>query len=137
MAAPDGFQPLEPKSEFIRNLGIEICERIVDSSHRVFRIYPGVKQSNTGGFLHGGFILALADFALSYGTFDYNDRPPAMTLNINVNFLRAGRPGEALDITVTTRKQSGSVLFADAVFMVGNKTIAQATGVFRPMRPAS
>ena len=132
---PDGFAPLASKSRFIADMGLVMHERLVSPNERILRVLTNEGQGNSEGFLHGGFILALADFALSYGTFAPNDRPPSITLNVNVNFLRAARPGQWLEVKIDTRKQSGSVLFADGLISADGKVIAQASGVFRPVRP--
>lgn len=87
------------------------------------------------GFLYGGFIPSLADFALSYSTFSPEDRPSSITLNLTVNFLRSARPGHWLEMKIDTRKQSQSVVFADGLITADGKVIAQASGVFRPLRP--
>lgn len=132
---PAGFTPLASKSRFISDMALVMHERLVSPHERVLRVLTNERQGNSEGFLHGGFILALADFALSYGTFAPDDRPPSITLNVNVNFLRAARPGQWLEIRIDTRKQSGSLLFADGLISAEGRIIAQASGVFRPVRP--
>ena len=136
MTAPtrDGFRPLHSKSPFIIGLGVALFEHPVDRATRIVGVEAGPAQCNSDGFVHGGFLLAFADFALSYGTFAADDRPPAITLSLSVDFLRAARSGDWLEMTVVARKLSSSVLFADSLIRVGEQAIARTSGVFRPVR---
>jgi len=132
---PAGYTRLTPKSQFIRDLGLAIFKRRTDRTKRHMRVLTDSAHGNSDGFLHGGFLLALADFALSYGTFEEGDRAPAITLNLGVNFMRAAKPGQWLDLEIDTRKESGTILFADCTIAHEGKVIAHALGVFRPVRP--
>lgn len=129
------FVPLASKSPFIIDMGLEMHERLISPRERILRVRTNAGQGNSEGFLHGGFLLALADFALSYGSFAPEDRPPSITLSLSANFLRAARPGQWLEVRIDTRKQSGSVLFADGLISADGEVIAQVSGVFRPVRP--
>jgi acyl-coenzyme A thioesterase PaaI-like protein len=131
----EGYRPLVSKSRFIRDMKLTIQEKLVDRHKRFMRVLTTDAQGNSDGFLHGGFILTLADFALSYGTFDEGDRAPAITLNLSASFMRAAKPGQWLVLEIDTRKESSGLLFADCTILAEGKCIAQAAGVFRPVRP--
>lgn len=130
-----GYEPILSRSPFIADMGCAMETKLIDRTTRLFRVLPGEGQANADGFLHGGYIASLADFTLSHGSFAENDRPPAITLSLNVTFCRAARPGDWIAVRVDTRKASASILFADATFEVDGKIIAHASGVFRPVRP--
>ena len=131
---PDGFVPLASRSPFIQALGAPLFERLVDPTCRHLTVRVAEQHCNADGHAHGGFIVTIADFALTYGTFREGDRPPAITLHISTDFMRPVRLGDWLEVVVSTRKQSENLLFADALILAAGEVVARASGVFRPMR---
>lgn len=130
---PEGFSEVTFRSEFTRTVGAA-CYVKGEGRNRTFGVRIEQGHCHSRGYAHGGFLLALADFALSYGVYDGSDLGPRMTLQLNANFMRPARLSEWLEIDVATRKHSAHLAFADCVMRVGTREVMRASGVFRPMR---
>lgn len=130
---PDGFVPIVFRSAFTHTVNARYYVKGRGRS-RTFGVRIEPQHCHARGYAHGGFLLALADFTLSYGAYDGTDLPPRMTLHLNADFMRPTSVGDWLEIDVEVRKYSDTLAFADCVMHVGQREILRASGVFRPMR---
>jgi len=66
------------------------------------RCWPESRHGNIAGSVHGGFIVAFIDIALTAGSASIRDGDPvhAVTVELNNHFLAPGRIGEAMDAVV-------------------------------------
>jgi acyl-coenzyme A thioesterase 13 len=129
---PAHYKLLVLKSAFAHHLG-EFYERISPTGRSVaIRVQP--QHCNSQGVAHGGFLLALADLALSYGTYDPGEAPPRITLSISTDFAGVARQGEWVEAHVDVQKAGRRVIFANCFICVGEKRIVRASGVFVPER---
>ena len=126
---PDGFTPLAVRSQFPNLLGQFHEKRMPEG--RVIGIRAEERHCNAGGVVHGGFLLALADFALSWGSYDPGDTPPRMTLGINAEFAGVARNGDWLEARIDIQKSGSSLVFANCFIWVGAERVLRAGGVFR------
>lgn len=117
------------KSSFENHLGVKFnkyeescCEIDLDiEDHHL----------NIGGSVHGGVINALCDIALSGAvTCDFIDKAESVvTMQMNVNFLRAGRPGDKLTAWGEVVKKGRTICYVEGgVKNQDGKLIARATG---------
>lgn len=134
---PPGFVPIAVRCPFVLAMGLPLYQQFVSPELRHVGLRAGEAQCNAAGFLHGGFLLSLADFALSYGTFVEGDRPPGISLSVTVDFMRPAKAGEWLEIAVATRKRSQNLLFAEGLITADGKSVARASGLFSPVRPSA
>lgn len=114
-------------------MGADYFERWQDG-RRSFGLRIEPAHCHARGFAHGGFLLAVADFVLSHGTFDPGDLPPRITLHLEADFFRPAAMGEWLDIEVNFKKTSERLVFADCMMRVGDRDILRASGLFQPLR---
>ena len=88
------------------------------------------RHLNAGGTVHGGAIATLVDVAMGAAVFagsDDDERP--VTIEMKVNYLEAGEPGELRAVAKVRRRGSRfTVLEADV--LQGDRVIAFATGSF-------
>jgi acyl-coenzyme A thioesterase PaaI-like protein len=123
------------RSVFPRSLGT-FYERREPGRGRAIGLQVAEGHCNAHGFAHGGFLLTLLDFAMSYGSADADDFLPGITLSLTTNFLRPAPLGAWLEAHVTVERTSTSVTFNRCALMHGDVQIASAQGVFRPVPPA-
>ncbi|HEY3654326.1 MAG TPA: PaaI family thioesterase [Steroidobacteraceae bacterium] len=129
---PPSYKPLALKSAFSNHLG-DFYERTSPTGRSV-AIRVRAEHCNSQGVAHGGFLLALADLALSYGTYEPGDAPPRITLSLSTDFAGVAREGEWVEAHVDVQKAGRSVIFANCFICVGDKRIVRASGVFMPER---
>jgi acyl-coenzyme A thioesterase PaaI-like protein len=132
---PEGFSPLRVRSVFPRSLGT-FYERREPGRGRTIGIQVAEAHCNALGVAHGGFLLTLLDFAMSWGSADPDDVLPGVTLSLTTNFLRPAPLGAWLEARVTVERTSPSVMFNRCALMHGDEQIAAAQGVFKPVPPA-
>lgn len=124
LAAPAGFSRLHPPGKFVNRAGIFFIREEANGDNTV-GAWIGEDQTNSEGFAHGGFLLAFADFAISYTTM-------GVTLNLSTDFLRPVRAGSWIEARIVERKRSKHLIFADAVAICDGHELLRISGVFRP-----
>jgi uncharacterized protein (TIGR00369 family) len=129
---PDGFEPLTLQSAFVHTMDMKLCQTFRDG-RRVMGVRVEPQHCNMGGAAHGGFLLALADLALSYGTYAPDDYPPRITLNLSTDFITAVRGGDWLELEVDVKRSGRSLAFVDGVGRVGDEVVMRMSGLFRPV----
>lgn len=128
-AVPEGFVQVAPKSGFINHAG-RFFETWRDGRRVIAtRIEP--HHLNSGGVAHGGFLLTLADFALSWGTHEAGDVPPRTTLSLTMDFAAPARAGAWLEAEVEVLRAGRNIAFLNCVLSANGRRIGHASGVFR------
>jgi uncharacterized protein (TIGR00369 family) len=90
---------------------------------------PGERLTNPGGTVHGGYIAMICDNAVCLaGSSTCEHFMPMLTLNLNVDYLRAVMPGE-------TYRVVGTCLHPGRTRMVSNALVTDAQG--RPVAQAT
>lgn len=107
-----------------------------DGSVRV-RIVPGRLQSNLGDAVHGGATLAFIDVALFAAArlFGLIEAGTAVTLNLDTQFIGAGRIGEPLDAVVELLRETGRLLFLRGLVVQGDHRVAAFSATIRKPSP--
>lgn len=92
----------------------------------------GARHANAGGWIHGGVLAGLLDFALGAAVVaTLEEGEWCATMSLTTDFLRPGRPGERLTAKARVERR-GSL----AAFPVGEvrgesgEILARATGVW-------
>jgi acyl-coenzyme A thioesterase PaaI-like protein len=133
-AGPAGFAPCQVRSPFPRALGA-FYERREPGRGRTIAIQVAEGHCNAMGVAHGGFLMTVLDFAMSYGRHEPDDFPPCVTLSLTTNFLRGAPLGAWLEARVVVETATASTLFARCELAAGGEIVATAQGVFKPTRP--
>jgi uncharacterized protein (TIGR00369 family) len=97
------------------------------------RMFPEHRHSNLGNAVHGGTILGFIDVAL-FGAarmFGLIDTGLAVTLDLSVQFIGAGRLDKALDAEVELLKETGRLLFLRGLVVQGSDKVASFAGTIR------
>jgi uncharacterized protein (TIGR00369 family) len=97
------------------------------------RMFPEHKHTNLMGNLHGGTILSLIDVAMFAGSrmFGLIEAGTAVTLDMSVQFIGAGKPDAPLDAEVELLRETGRLLFLRGLVVQGDDRVAAWSGTIR------
>lgn len=132
---PDGYVLLVRESPFIQLVG-PFYQKQVDGRFRL-ALRAEERHCNMRGDIHGGVISTMADIALGYNiAFSRDPAIPAVTANLNVDYLGRVSRGDWLEVTTEIQKLGKRLAFASCVFNVGPTIVAKASGVFSTLGKA-
>lgn len=92
----------------------------------------GARHANLGGWIHGGVLAGLLDFALGAAVVaTLKEGEWCATMSLTTDFLRPGKPGERLTARARVERRGGLAAFPVGE-VVGEKgeVLARATGVW-------
>ncbi|MBY8822474.1 PaaI family thioesterase [Sphingomonas colocasiae] len=123
---------LSDPTRFNSLLGRMMVRLEPDGQARV-RMFPQHVHSNLSNNLHGGTILAFIDVALFAGSrlFGLIEAGTAVTLDLSVQFIGAGRVGEPMDAVVEVLRETGRLLFLRGLVVQGDHKVAGFSGTIR------
>lgn len=84
---------------FPEHLGVEVVE--LTPGYARVSLTVGENMTNIHHITHGGVVFTVADFALGLASNSHS--PGAVAVNVNINFIRASKPGDIL--TATAREE--------------------------------
>jgi uncharacterized protein (TIGR00369 family) len=97
------------------------------------RMFPEHRHTNLMDNLHGGTTLSLIDVALFGGArmFGLVEAGTAVTLDLSVQFIGAGKAHQPLDAEVELLKETRRLLFLRGLVVQGEERIAAFSGTIR------
>ncbi len=111
-------------------LGVDFIE--YDAGKCVVELVVTKEHLNIGGTVHGGVINGLLDITLSAAVTSamLDKAEKVVTLQMNVNFLRAGKLGDKLITTAEIVKMGSTIIYVEGEIKSAedNKLIAKASG---------
>lgn len=143
--APDPERPgwlswgLREKDRYNSTLGNMWAQKR-DDGIVVVRTEPQHLQGNLGNNVHGGAMLTQIDISLFvaarlHGALEHG---PAVTLDLNTQFVGAGQLGQPMDSEVEIVKETGRLLFLRGLVTQQSGVIASFSGTIRKTpRPRS
>jgi len=97
----------------------------------LFGIIAAEKHRNHRGIVHGGMLMSFADQAMGMtGRRATGDKPHA-TIEMNIQFVGAVRFGDFVEARCEVVRKARSVLFMRSALVVGEKTVATASGIWK------
>ena len=132
---PPEFTFIPWSSPYIKHLGAHLYQKYHEDGRRTVATWLGANQCNANGFAHGGFLLTLADFAVTYGRFEPGVWEPTITLGLNAEFIGPAKLGDWIEARTRIFKKSSSLMFAEIHMCVGETVIVRASGLCRPVPP--
>ena len=109
-------------------LGIDVSRS--DEGSATATLTADDRHLNAGGTLHGGAIATLIDVAMGAAVFaggSEDERP--VTIEIKVNYLEAGQPGE-VHAVATVRRRGSRFTVLEAEVVQDDRVLAFGTGSF-------
>jgi uncharacterized protein (TIGR00369 family) len=107
--------------------------RLDDDGKARMRMFPEMRHTNLMGNLHGGTILSLIDVGI-FGCsrmFGLIEAGTAVTLDLSVQFLGAGKDDAPLDAVSELLKETRRLLFLRGVVEQNGELIAAFSGTIR------
>jgi len=87
------------------------------------------KHCNTGGSVHGGLLMTMADLALCAACRDGLDGERAITVSLNAEFLSAGMVGDFIQAKAELTRRGSSMAFARCIISTGDRRLLSASVV--------
>ena len=126
---PDGFEPIFRSSPYLDLLGPIYNKRTQHGLNIGLRAER--KHCNARDRVHGGVFSSLADVALGYNAAFLGEEPvPMVTASLTIDYAGSAKLGDWIEIETDVQKVGRSMAFANCYFLVGNRRIARASGVF-------
>jgi uncharacterized protein (TIGR00369 family) len=122
---------LSDPTRFNALMGKMLVRRERDLAH--VRMFPDRRHSNLQDNVHGGVTLAFVDIALFAGSrmFGLIEAGTAVTLDLSVQFIGAGKPHAPLDAEVELLRETRRLLFLRGLVTQGAEKIAAFSGTIR------
>ncbi len=95
-----------------------------------FRFVAEAKHKNLGGFVQGGMIMTFADRAMGV-TARADTQIPVTTVQLNINFMRPARIGDAIEIQCRVLEATKTLIFVTGEISVEDRVIASASGIWK------
>ncbi|MGI1677767.1 MAG: PaaI family thioesterase [Cellvibrionaceae bacterium] len=135
---PDGFEPLFRTSPYLEMIGPIYNKKLLRSAEGIDSVkgivigfFVQEKHCNARGLVHGGIVSGIADVALGYNASLSKNPPVSMvTTNLSIDYVGAIKLGEWVEVHVDVQKVGSRVAFANCYFVVKDKRVARASGVF-------
>lgn len=129
---PDGFVPIVHHNPFGRNVGPIYHREEADGGFvRGFRVSE--KHVNSGGFAHGGMLLAFADIVLGQACYRVLGGP-SVTVNVNANFVAPARLGDWLEGRAEVLRRARKIVFVRGRLTVRRRVVLTADAIFHAVR---
>jgi uncharacterized protein (TIGR00369 family) len=130
-AIPAGFVPIGDGAEaFLKTAG-PIYARRNDAGLLDLGFHALQRHANRFGFVHGGMLATLVDYAVGVNLLDAENPVPMSTISLNIDFIGAARIGQWLQTCVQVDKAHGRVRFCSCAMHDGDGLLVlRASGVF-------
>jgi len=89
------------------------------------------RHINPAGIVHGGMLTTLIDHALSAIAWEANERRPCVTVQLDVQFLSAVRPGQLVEARGRIVRQTSSLVFMQGALSVAGEEVVTASAVLK------
>ena len=130
----DGWTELET-SGFLNLVG-PLWERVVNGDHE-YAIFAADKHHNRRNRVQGGVIMTLADRASGMIARVVSGRPTLATVQMDVQFIDAGKIGELLIAKPRVVRVTHTLIFTTAEIVSEGRIVATSSGVFKILKDNS
>ncbi|MCK0068576.1 PaaI family thioesterase [Kordiimonas laminariae] len=91
-------------------------------------------HANSGGALHGGFLMSFADFALFAIAKKDLTEAGGVTVGFNSEFISAGKPGALIEADGEILRAAKSLIFVRGMITSDGEPIMSFSGVLKKLR---
>ncbi len=92
------------------------------------------KHANQRGVVQGGMLMTLADRVMGHALRVHLAGQPVATIQLDTHFLDAGHIGHLIEARGELTRVTSSVAFVAGTVSQGERTLMQATGVWKRLR---
>jgi len=133
--AAAGWQPY-PGEGFIGLVGPFWTRQ--EGDRHLFAFMAEKKHHNRRGVVQGGMLMTFADRSLGMTAWYANEQKPQATVHLDVHFIDAVQIGDFVEAKCRVVRRTRSLIFMSGEFMVGDRTVATANGVWKALgKPSS
>lgn len=93
------------------------------------------KHANHRNIVHGGVVMAFADYALGRAAADAVGHHNQVTVQLDVQFVSAAELGELLIGRGEVMRRTSSLFFLRGTVEVAGRVIASANGIWKAVKP--
>ncbi|WP_159998915.1 PaaI family thioesterase, partial [Roseomonas sp. 18066] len=108
-----------------------------DGGAWAYGLLAGPQHANVHGIVHGGMLMTLIDNALGLTVWEATSRQPAVTMQLNTQFIAAARPGDFIEARGEVLRVARSVVFVRGILSVRGETVLAADGVWKVISPSN
>ncbi len=120
----------ETKKGFMQNIG-DLSFKKIDDKNFEYSIKILENFLNTGGIAHGGFIATIADTGMGNAAHIAAGNKRCVTINLDINFISAGKLNEKLIGKVKVLKRTKTLVFISNEIFDSEKIVATASGTWK------
>jgi acyl-coenzyme A thioesterase PaaI-like protein len=128
--AAAGWEPYTDEG-FIGLVGPFWIKRREDGAD--FAFMAAKKHHNRRGVVQGGMLMTFADRSLGMTAWYANERKPQATVHLDMHFIDAVQIGEFVEAKCRVVRRTRSLIFMSGEFVVGERTVATANGVWKAL----
>lgn len=124
---PDAFEVSDPSDPHETVAGL-FYQRKGGPISEVFLLAER-KHCNSGGVVHGGLLMTMADLALCAACRDGLEGERAITVSLNAEFLAAAVEGDFIEAKAELTRRGKSMAFARCLITSGDRQVLSASAV--------
>src|SRR5690606_250443 len=131
MTIPKDYLHHESPSAFVNHIGKIHHKRCVgaDGVEEVWSALEIQKHHvNAWGFCHGAVMSSMAEIGTAAPAWD-PDGPPVVAIELNLQFIRAPKLGELLEVCGTVSQRTRSLVFSQARAYAGGELVFTASSI--------
>jgi acyl-coenzyme A thioesterase PaaI-like protein len=110
-----------------------LWQRVVDGEHE-YALVAQDKHHNRRGLVQGGVLMTFADRTCGMTARYVSGRPTLATVQMDTQFVEAGKIGETLLSKPRVVRSTRSLIFMSTEVTVDKRCIAMANGVFKILK---
>jgi acyl-coenzyme A thioesterase PaaI-like protein len=129
MNAPSGFTETRLIDPFEIYVGPVFEEGRPGGKRFAFRVDE--RHVNKRGVVHGGMMLTFADAALGQAVWDFTDRVPSVTMNMQAQFIDGARLGELVEVRPELVRKTRALVFMRGDFTADGRTLMTISSVWK------
>ena len=128
MTVPEGYVAYHRPSGYLELIG-PLYESARDPS--TVRLRLDARHANARGWMHAGVVVALADTIMGHTA--HRSRPDVtglVTVSLTTDFVGSAHVGDWIEGRATVRRAGRRLAFTACEFVVGERLVLAASGVF-------
>ena len=120
----------ETNKGFMKHLGGLNLKKINDSEYEFFVKVKEI-HLNSGKIAHGGFLSTIADTGMGTAAHKVADDRRCVTINLDMNFISAGKLDDELKGNVKILKKTKTLVFINCEIVNEKDLVAIASGTWK------
>ncbi len=129
----EGYTIYDPVDPFENQAGPFFWRQRDDGSHH-FVLEAEARHCNRHAIVHGGLMMTMIDLTMVVAA-KQTWEEQLVTVSFNAEFTAAGQQGELIEATGEVVRHTNSLAFVRGQVFVGERTLLNASGVFKRLRP--